>query len=75
MCYYIIIILKSVGEIMIRFVLGRSGTGKTAYLYDKLSQQAREGDNRLIMLVPDQSTFETEKDFLEILGPKLSKNV
>ena len=73
-CYYIIITNFS-GDIMIRFVLGKSGTGKTQYLYDKLSELAKEGDNRIIMLVPDQSTFETEKDFLEILGAKLSKNV
>lgn len=60
---------------MLRFVLGKSGCGKTHYIYDQLCDLAKSGENKIIMLVPDQSSFETEKDFLEMLGAKLCKNV
>ena len=60
---------------MLNFVLGRSGTGKTTYLQNKLAELAENGNNKLMIIVPDQSSFETEKDFLELLGEKLCKNV
>ncbi len=60
---------------MIRFVLGKSGSGKTEYLYNTLTKLARGEDSRLIMLIPDQSSFETEKEFLDRLGAKKCKNV
>ena len=46
---------------LLRFVLGKSGTGKTEYLYNTLTKLAKSGENRIIMLIPDQSSFETEK--------------
>ena len=46
---------------LLRFVLGKSGTGKTEYLYNTLTKLAESGENRIIMLIPDQSSFETEK--------------
>ncbi len=60
---------------MLRFVLGKSGTGKTEYLYKTLTELAESGDNRIIMLIPDQSSFETEKVFLDRLGAKKCQNV
>ena len=50
---------------LLRFVLGKSGTGKTEYLYNTLTKLAESGENRIIMLIPDQSSFETEKVFLD----------
>ena len=60
---------------MLRFVLGKSGTGKTTYIYNKASELAKSGNDKILMLVPDMSTFETEKAFLNILGARLSKNI
>lgn len=60
---------------MLRFILGRSGCGKTAYIYRQIKERIEQGDNRILMLIPDQSSFETEKDFLELLGAKRAKNV
>ncbi len=60
---------------MLNFVLGRSGTGKTTYLKNMLSKLAKDGNNKLMMIVPDQSSFETEKSFLDLLGEKLCRNV
>ena len=60
---------------MLNFVLGRSGTGKTTYIKNTLSNLANSGNNKLMMIVPDQSSFETEKSFLDLLGEKLCRNV
>lgn len=60
---------------MLKFVLGKSGTGKTEYLYSKLTELANSGENRIIMLIPDQSSFETEKAFLDRLGAEKCQNV
>ena len=60
---------------MLKFILGRSGSGKTTYIYNQIKQRVTNADDKIIMLVPDQSTFETEKDFLDVLGARLSKNV
>ncbi len=60
---------------MLNFVLGTSGTGKTKYLYDTFVKLVNDGDKNLMFIVPDQSSFATEKAFLEMLGPKLSQNI
>lgn len=53
---------------MLRFILGRSGAGKTTYIYDTLTSLALSGESGLYLLVPDQSTFEAEKSLLSRLG-------
>ncbi len=60
---------------MLQFILGRSGFGKTSYIYEKIKEMVLSGNDKIIMLVPDQSTFETEKALFELLGAKNSKNV
>lgn len=60
---------------MLQFILGKSGSGKTAKAVDIISEKRRNCDKKLLMLVPDQSSFETETAFLEALGPKLSRDV
>ncbi len=60
---------------MLQFILGKSGSGKTTKAVDIISQKRRAGEKKLLMLVPDQSSFETETTFLNVLGPKMSKEV
>ena len=60
---------------MFRLVLGRSKSGKTEFVREYLSALATQGENKLLMIVPDQQTFDTEKAFLERLGPKDAMNV
>lgn len=60
---------------MLQFILGKSGTGKTTLIYEKIKELTDAGNDKILMLVPDQSSFETEKAFLDILGAKKSKNV
>lgn len=60
---------------MLRFILGKSGTGKTTYIYEKITELVKSGNDKILILVPDMSTFETEKAFLSLLGARLSKNI
>lgn len=60
---------------MLHFILGRSGYGKSEYLRQKFAQLARAGEEKLLFLVPDQISFETEAAFLDLLGPALSRNI
>lgn len=60
---------------MLRFVLGRSGYGKSEYLRRLFADLARGGDGRLLFIVPDQISFETEAAFLRMLGPSLSREI
>ena len=60
---------------MLRLVTGRSKSGKTEYIRNYLSALAQSGENKLLMLVPDQQSFETEKAFLDILGPIKARDV
>lgn len=60
---------------MLRFVFGKSGTGKTQYIYGRICELVKDADESPIMLVPDMNTFETEKALLNLLGAKLAKNV
>lgn len=60
---------------MLQFILGKSGSGKTTKAVNILAKKCLNGEKKLLMLVPDQSSFETETAFLDILGPKLSRDV
>lgn len=60
---------------MLRFVLGRSGFGKTEYLRRLFADLARSGEEKLLFIVPDQISFETESAFLELLGPSVSRRI
>lgn len=60
---------------MLRFVLGRSGTGKSEYLKNYFAALAKAGEKKLLFVVPDQKSFETEAAFLSALGPSLAGNI
>ncbi len=55
---------------MIQFIFGCAGSGKTQVLYNKIRELYNDGVNNMILLVPEQSSFETEKDMLDLLGEK-----
>lgn len=60
---------------MLQLVLGRSGTGKTEYVYRLVADAVKNGEDKLLFIIPDQSSFYTEKVFLELLGPKQCQTV
>lgn len=57
---------------MLQLVLGRSGSGKTKYLLDMAADQVHGGGAAVILIVPEQFSFETERAVLRLLGPQQS---
>lgn len=60
---------------MVNIILGSAGSGKTTTALNILSKLCKEGNNKLMILVPDQSSFDTETAFLDLVGPKLCSNI
>ena len=55
----------------IRFVFGRAGAGKSYYCLNQIKKKLNnDKNNKLIMLVPDQYTSQTEKKLLEYVGER-----
>ncbi len=59
---------------MLNFILGRQKTGKT-YRCTKLADELVSANKKVIMLVPEQYSFECQKNLLEELGPQKSNAV
>lgn len=57
---------------MLQFILGRAGFGKTYTARKIIANKVRSGEKNIMLLVPEQYSFENEKAMLNILGPKLS---
>ena len=53
---------------MLRLLLGRSGSGKTFEARRRLCHLAEEGREKLMLLVPEQYSFESERAMLRLLG-------
>lgn len=53
---------------MLRFILGRNGSGKTEYVRQMLSERLCAGESGLILVVPEQFSFETEREMLKRVG-------
>ncbi|MCL2620011.1 MAG: exodeoxyribonuclease V subunit gamma [Defluviitaleaceae bacterium] len=49
----------------LQFILGKPGTGKTTLIHQQIAEKQADGrDNALILIVPEQSSFQTEKALL-----------
>ena len=54
---------------MLRLILGRSGSGKTYTVTERLAALAAAGESGLLLLVPEQHSFVSERTLLRRLGP------
>lgn len=55
---------------MLRFVLGCAGSGKTEFIRATLKSLAQSSSEKLMLVVPEQSSFENERAMLHLLGAK-----
>ena len=55
-------------------IYGRSGTGKSEYLYRDMEQKMSQFKN-IFVIVPEQSNLISEKKFFEVTGKKAMLNV
>ena len=55
----------------IRFIFGRAGSGKSQFCLNQIKKKlGNDKDNKLILLVPEQYTFQTEKKLLKAVGER-----
>lgn len=54
---------------MLRLIIGRSGSGKTERITEMLAEEAKMGENRLFLIIPEQYSFVSERALLRRLGP------
>ena len=55
---------------MLQLILGRSGSGKSHRIYGDIASRAAAGETGLILLVPEQFSFEAERTLLRRLGAR-----
>ena len=53
---------------MIKFIFGRAKSGKTTEVLNRIKTEVEKGNCNLLLLVPEQTSFEYEKALLHILG-------
>ena len=53
---------------MLQLVYGAAGTGKSEAVYQSVYQKASKSDQKLMLIVPEQFSFETERKLLNALG-------
>ena len=52
---------------MLQFVEGTSGSGKTDTIRHMLMEKAKTGEEKLLLLVPEQNSFENERAMLRLM--------
>ncbi|MBQ0084362.1 MAG: PD-(D/E)XK nuclease family protein [Clostridiales bacterium] len=58
---------------MLKLIIGRAGTGKTYTVFERIKKDVISG-KKVVLLVPEQFTFECERTLLHTLGDKASTN-
>lgn len=59
---------------MLQFILGRASSGKTYTVIQKISEVIASGESA-VLLVPEQFSFESEKNILDCLGDGAAQKV
>ena len=59
---------------MLRFILGKSGSGKSTEAL-RIAGELADNNLPIMLIVPDQSTFECEKTLLDVFGAKKAEKV
>lgn len=60
---------------MLQILIGRSGSGKTEYIRRQIADAVKAGNEKIMVIIPEQNSFETETAILDLLGAKDSCKV
>lgn len=60
---------------MLQFIFGRAGFGKTFKTQEIIKEKLHNNAEKLMLIVPEQSSFDTEKSILNLFGAKLAAKV
>ena len=58
---------------MVRTILGRAGAGKTALVFREIAEYVRQGQGKMVLLVPEQYSHEAERELCAAAGDTLSR--
>lgn len=53
---------------MLQLILGRSGSGKTEYVFSQIKKLVESGEQNILLLTPEQYSFISERRLLKDLG-------
>ena len=56
------------GEMMLQFILGGVGAGKTTKINEIIKERSASGDTEITLIVPEQFTFTCQKNVLALIG-------
>lgn len=60
----------------LRFIFGRGGSGKSRYCLEEIKDKVeREVDYPLILFVPEQFSFQSERNLIQFIGEKANRKV
>ncbi|MBR6503244.1 MAG: PD-(D/E)XK nuclease family protein [Clostridia bacterium] len=59
---------------MLQFILGRASSGKTYNVTQRIAECVSQGENP-VLLVPEQFSFESEKNILDVVGDTAAQKV
>ncbi|MBR3817385.1 MAG: exodeoxyribonuclease V subunit gamma [Clostridia bacterium] len=59
---------------MLNLITGEKGSGKTSYAH-KIAGEAASRGERVMLIVPRQYSFETDRSILSLLGPRLASEI
>ena len=57
---------------MLRLILGRAGTGKTALLFSEIAQRCARRQSGSFLIVPEQYSHEAERELAQRCGDTAS---
>jgi ATP-dependent helicase/nuclease subunit B len=55
---------------MLHFIFGRSGYGKTEYCFSAIESLVKNGEDKILLITPEQYNFTAERRLLKSLGEK-----
>lgn len=59
---------------MLEFVVGRAASGKTTEIFNRISASVSNG-GQVVLIVPEQFSFESERELINVLNESDAKNV
>ncbi len=60
---------------MLYFITGGSGSGKTEYIRNLMFDLVSKKSEKVMLIVPEQSSFENEVAMIKLMGPKFANKI
>lgn len=60
---------------MLNFIKGPAGSGKTRYIRELITKEIKSNDENIVLIVPEQATFENEREILSQMGAKRMNSI